>query len=294
MERQDKNLAFMLQYENVAWYEDGQVRILDRRVYPWKVEYVTCNNVQEVAQAITDMVTQCGGPYTAATMGMALAVDQAKREGKDVVEFCKEAAYTLSHARPTTTQRMQVLTGESFALIEQAVKEGKDPLEAAFNYAIDNINRSYARVGKVAEHLVSMFPDKGVVMTQCFAESILGMMSLEIQRQKKEIRFICPETRPYLQGARLTASVLSDMGNDVHVITDNMPGYIMQAGKSGRVHLRCGCDLHGWVCREQDRHLPDCIGFPLLGHPIFCHGYTQSETPDHRHRSILKNAIMTL
>ena len=126
---------------------------------------------------------------------------------------------------------MQILTNESLVLIEQAVKDGKDPLEAAFNYAIDNISKRYIQVGKVAEHLVSMFPDKGVVMTQCFAESILGMMSLEIQKQKKEIRFICPETRPYLQGARLTASVLSDMGNDVHVITDNMPGYIIKREK---------------------------------------------------------------
>ena len=41
MERQDKGLAFMLQYENIAWYEDGEVRILDRRIYPAKVEFVT-------------------------------------------------------------------------------------------------------------------------------------------------------------------------------------------------------------------------------------------------------------
>lgn len=231
MERQDKGLAFLLQFENIAWYEDGIVRILDRRVYPYKVEYVTCHNVQEVAQAITDMVTQSGGPYTAAAMGMALAVDQAKREGKDVISFCKDAAYTLSHARPTTTERMQILTSESLQMIEQAVKESQDPLEAAFNYAVDNINKGYASVAKVAGYLVGKFPEKGVVMTQCFAESILGMMSLEIQRQKKQIKFICPETRPYLQGARLTASVLSEMGNEVHVITDNMPGYIIQREK---------------------------------------------------------------
>ena len=69
-ERADKGLAFMLQYENVAWYENGEVRILDRRVYPRKVEFVICKTHQEVAQALTDMVTQSGGPYTAAAMGM--------------------------------------------------------------------------------------------------------------------------------------------------------------------------------------------------------------------------------
>ena len=65
-ERADKGLAFMLQYENVAWYENGEVRILDRRVYPRKVEFVICKTHQEVAQALTDMVTQSTGPFTAA------------------------------------------------------------------------------------------------------------------------------------------------------------------------------------------------------------------------------------
>ena len=71
--RADEGLAFLLQYENVAWYDAGEVRILDRRVYPAKTEFVTCRTHGEVAQAIRDMVTQSAGPYTAAAMGMALA-----------------------------------------------------------------------------------------------------------------------------------------------------------------------------------------------------------------------------
>ena len=76
MERADKDLAFLLRYENVAWFEDGEVRILDRRIYPAKVEFVICRTHQEVARAITDMVTQSAGPYTAAPMGMALAANR--------------------------------------------------------------------------------------------------------------------------------------------------------------------------------------------------------------------------
>ena len=48
MERADKDLAFMLQYENIAWYEKGKVRILDRRIYPIKVQFVICKNHREV------------------------------------------------------------------------------------------------------------------------------------------------------------------------------------------------------------------------------------------------------
>ena len=88
MERQDEGLAFMLRYENVAWYEDGAVRILDRRIYPAKTEFVTCRTHQEVAKAIKDMVTQSAGPYTAAPMGMALAA----YECRDMKE-AEQAAY---------------------------------------------------------------------------------------------------------------------------------------------------------------------------------------------------------
>jgi len=91
--RKDEGLAFMLRYENVAWYEDGKVRILDRRVYPTKVEYVTCLTHEEVAQAIHDMVTQSAGPYTAAGMGMALAAYECRNmNSKDMWEYLKKAA----------------------------------------------------------------------------------------------------------------------------------------------------------------------------------------------------------
>ncbi len=78
MKRPDDHLAFMLQYENIAWYEDGAVKILDRRVYPTQIQFVTCTTHQEVTQAIKDMVTQSAGPYSAAAMGMALAAYECR------------------------------------------------------------------------------------------------------------------------------------------------------------------------------------------------------------------------
>ena len=62
--RADEGLAFLLQYENVAWYDAGDVRILDPRVYPAKTEFVTYRTHGAVAQASSDMVTQSAGPYT--------------------------------------------------------------------------------------------------------------------------------------------------------------------------------------------------------------------------------------
>jgi len=86
MQRQDENLAFMLRYENIAWYEEGLVKILDRRIYPAKTEFVICKSYQEVAKAIKDMVTQSAGPYTAAPMGMALAAYECKDLKKEAID----------------------------------------------------------------------------------------------------------------------------------------------------------------------------------------------------------------
>ena len=73
MKREDEGMPFLLRYENVAWYEDGKVRILDRRVFPREKRFVICTDYHEVIKAIQDMVTQSAGPFTAVGMGMALA-----------------------------------------------------------------------------------------------------------------------------------------------------------------------------------------------------------------------------
>lgn len=229
MERADKDLAFMLQYENIAWYDSGEVRILDRRVYPRKVEFVVCRRHQEVAQAIADMVTQSAGPYTAAAMGMALAAYECRTlPAKDQLAYLADAAYTLSHARPTTASRMELVTEGCFNAAKRALAQDQDVCQAIVDHTVAANNLRYGKIGQMAKYLVDMFPNRGGVMTQCFGETIVGQMLKEARSRKKDIRLFCPETRPYFQGARLTATVGHDMGFDVTVITDNMPAFVMQ------------------------------------------------------------------
>lgn len=229
MQRPDDNLAFMLQYENIAWYEKGAVRILDRRIYPTRTEFVTCHTHQEVAAAITAMVTQSAGPFSAAAMGMALAAYECQNKSeKDQREYLQKAADLISNARPTTKARMQQVTSNCLKASELAFQSGKNACDAIFKEAIASNDRRYTRVAKIAEYLVDMFPDRCSIMTQCFGETVVGMMLRETQNRKKSIRVFCPETRPYFQGARLTATVVKDMGFDVTVITDNMPAYVMK------------------------------------------------------------------
>ena len=232
MYRADNDLAFLLQYENVAWYEDGKVRILDRRIYPAKIEFVTCTTHQEVAQAITDMVTQSAGPYTAVPMGMALAAYECRgKSPAEQMEYLRTAAHTISHARPTTVKRMSQLTDICLEIAEKALAEGKNVAEAIKEHTIEMNNIRYDRMATIGRYLVDLFPDNGTVMTHCFAETIVGTMLRECRNRGKNIRLFCPETRPYFQGARLTASVCHDMGFDVTVISDNMPAFVMQREK---------------------------------------------------------------
>lgn len=232
MERADKDLAFMLQYENIAWFQDGEVRILDRRIYPAKTEFVVCSTYQEVAQAITDMVTQSAGPYTAAPMGMALAAWQCRSLGKAAqMDFMRQAADAITNARPTTSKRMGTLCRACLNVAQRALEEEKDVSDAIVQYTVQANDERYRRIERIAGYLTEKFPHNATVMTHCFAETIVGMMLKKCREQGKQIRVFCPETRPYFQGARLTATVCRDMGFDVTVISDNMAAFVMQREK---------------------------------------------------------------
>lgn len=228
MERADKGLAFMLQYENVAWHEDGQVRILDRRIYPAEIRFVTCKTHAECAQAITDMVTQSTGPYTLAPMAMALAAWECRDMGKaGQLDYLHRASNVISASRPTTQKRMRSLTESCIPVAVKALEEGARADIAIRNHVVEMNNVRYGKVAEIAKYLVDQFPKNGTVMTQCYAETILGMMLKECRARSNNIRLFCPETRPFFQGARFTSTVCHEMGFDTTLITDNMPAFVM-------------------------------------------------------------------
>lgn len=280
MERQDKDLAWMLQFENIAWYEDGVVRILDRRIYPIKVVKVECRTHQEVAQAIRDMVTQSAGPYIAASMGMALAAYECRgRSEEEQMEYLREASYTISHARPTTTWRMERITESCIEVAARRLAEGaSDVSEDIKEFSIEQNNERYAGIGIVGKYLAELFPDHGAVMTQCFAETIVGQMLKEAKIQGKDIKLFCPETRPFFQGSRLTATVCHDMGFDVTVITDNMPAAVMK--NEGIDLFTSAADV---IC--VDGHVINKVGTYQIAIAAKYHGipYYVSGTPDQGH-----------
>ncbi|MCF0229352.1 MAG: s-methyl-5-thioribose-1-phosphate isomerase [Parasporobacterium sp.] len=230
--RIDDGLAFMLRFENVAWYSDGAVKILDRRIYPIRTEYVTCTEYIQVAEAIADMVTQSGGPYIAAAMGMVLAAYQfSEKEGDEFLQEMEKAAFALSHARPTTVEKMKIITESALNAVREGAGRGLcgiSMVDHMMRTALEIASGIYKNSLETGKILAEKVPDNGTVMTMCFAETYIGYLLKALKDSGKTVKVICPETRPYFQGARLTASVARDMGFDVTVITDNMPGYVMK------------------------------------------------------------------
>ena len=229
MERMDQGMPFLLQYENVAWYESGRVRILDRRVYPREVRFEVCETYQEVVRAIADMVTQSAGPYTAVGMGMALAAHQVRGKGRaEQAAFLRQAAHDLAHARPTTANRYGKITFRCAAIAEAALEAGRDPIAAIVDDTLESLGRRYSTMQLVGNHLAALIPEGGTLLTQCYGETIIGTLIRAARRTGRDFRVFCAETRPFLQGARLTASCFAQAGFDTTVLTDNMIAYAME------------------------------------------------------------------
>lgn len=228
----DVGLPFLQQLRNVARYEDGKVIILDRRVYPFKTEFVECEDYSEVAQAIFDMVTQSYGPWAASSYGMVIAARKVKDLSKVKAEDeLRKAAYVLSHARPTTSGGMTRSINKILEFGIKMLEEGKNVEIEMLHYVDEMMEARYLEDRTICTNAVSLLPNPVTVLTQCYAETLIGFILLVSIEQGKKISLICPETRPYLQGARLTASVAHDLGVPVTVITDNMPAYVLSQGK---------------------------------------------------------------
>ena len=224
----DHDLAFLLQFQNIAWYENGSVRILDRRVYPAQEQFVTCHTHGEVAKAITDMITQSYGPFHAAAMGMTLAAYECRdRSAAEQKAFLKTAADVIANARPTTARKMRVWTDDCERDAYAAIDAGENACEAIRRGALAAFSRRYDRFDREARYFLEKIPKDPTIMTQCYGDADLGMLLRALNERGDRAKFFTPETRPYLQGARLTASVISDMGFPVSLITDNMPGYVL-------------------------------------------------------------------
>lgn len=224
----------------IQWTPEGVVMI-DQTRLPREEVYVTCRTYQEVAEAIKTMVIR-GAPAigVAAAMGMALGALQADPAKLD--EEIDTIGATLAATRPTAVNLFWAI--ERMKRVYAGLR-GKPPgeiraalvREAQQVYLEDiAINEAIGRNG------AALVPDGKTVLTHCNAGALatagygtaLGVIRAAVAAGKK-IDVFADETRPFLQGARLTVWELMQDGIPVKLITDNMAGHFLRSGRIGCV-----------------------------------------------------------
>jgi methylthioribose-1-phosphate isomerase len=229
--------------QTLEWTDRG-VRFIDQTKLPTEEIYVTARTYQQVADAIRTMIVR-GAPAigVAAAMGIALGVRDSKAETvADLKQDFGRICDVISQTRPTAVnlfwaiQRMQEkferLRVRPIAQIKQELVEEAKRMHAediAANQAMGNYG-------------ATLMPSSGGVLTHCNAGALatagygtaLGVIRAAIERGKK-IHVYADETRPFLQGARLTAWELMKDGIPTTVISDNMAGAMMRQGKIGAI-----------------------------------------------------------
>jgi methylthioribose-1-phosphate isomerase len=213
--------------------------LLDQRLLPEEQIYRRCADVDAVADGIRDMVVR-GAPAIgiAAAYGMSLAARAAAQLDASAYQGAMEEAAVLLDATRPTAVNLAWAIGRCRAL---AAEHADDAGEARWRQQAELARRihredvaSCQAMGRIG---AQRLPESGTVLTHCNAGALatggygtaLGVIRAAVA-EGKQLRVIASETRPYLQGARLTAWELNEDGIDVTVISDSMVGHCMQRG----------------------------------------------------------------
>ena len=228
----------------LEWNEKNfELKLLDQRVLPREVKYITCQDYTAVAEAIQRMVVR-GAPAigVVAAYGMALAGGRSQKGDLDAVrKELREAAAVLLAARPTAVnlawavERM-LKTADRPAASIQDLKERL--LNEAHGMAREDVETNR----KMAEHGAKLIDDGDTILHHCNTGALatvdwgtaLGVIRMA-HEQGKRIHVLVDETRPRLQGARLTAWELSLYGIPYHIISDGAAGYFLHTGQVQKV-----------------------------------------------------------
>ncbi len=227
-------LPYLLRKENICHISDGLIHIGDRRAFPFEKRFEACATVAEVATAIRAMVTQGGGPLEVAfTTLRFIASEMYQGNIPYSLGELERLVGLLVQARPTNTTMGRVME----SLLEElspfcSPEKSVDEFVSRVNALVDREEQSYAdlyhHMGRIGSTLID---DGDVILTTCFAEHTFLLSLAYAREQGKGISVLVNETRPYLQGSRLTYPSLLEMGFDAHLITDGMGAHYLAEGK---------------------------------------------------------------
>ncbi len=226
-----------------VFWEDNQTRMIDQRRLPGTFEIAAYRSHKEVAVAIKDMVVR-GAPAigAAAAFGLALAArESASASTRDLLADLKSAASTLKSARPTAVNLAWAVDRVMRSVENKNLKA--DELRQAVLDEAQKIADEDVEINKrMAQHGAALINDGDTVIHHCNTGSLatvdwgtaLGVIRMA-HEQGKRVHVLVDETRPRLQGARLTAWELEQYKIPYEIISDNMSGFFLRAGKAQKV-----------------------------------------------------------
>jgi len=231
-----------------VFWEDNQVKMIDQRILPGRFEIVSFKDHASVARAIKDMVVR-GAPAigAAAAFGLALAgYESTASSNSELFDDLQAASDTLKAARPTAVNlawAVDRMTTKISLALKVAGTDDVDATRQAFLEEAQRIADEDVEINKrMAEHGAALINDGDTIIHHCNTGALatvdwgtaLGVIHTAHQQGKK-IHVLVDETRPRLQGARLTAWELEQYGIPYEIISDNMSGYFLKAGKAQKV-----------------------------------------------------------
>jgi methylthioribose-1-phosphate isomerase len=226
----------------VTW-EDGQVVMIDQRLLPGEEAFVRCKTHGEVARAIKEMAIR-GAPAigVAAAYGIALGVSVSRAEGPILGEEFARICRDLAETRPTAVNLFWAIDRMRHRFEAVARNGGAGVREALLEEAQAIDREDFEACRRMGDLGAALFGQDAQILTHCNAGALatsgygtaLGVIR-SAARQGKVKRVFADETRPYLQGARLTAWELSREGIPTTLITDNMAGHMMARGEVNAV-----------------------------------------------------------
>ncbi len=224
----------------VEWTSEGRVRMVDQRQIPWQLQFVEYNDYRDVAAAISDMVVR-GAPAigVSAAFGMALAARQssAKYVG-NLLDFLDVAAVILKKARPTAVNLAWAVDHMLALARDERFDRADDIREALLAEAQRLADADVATNKRMAEHGAALIKDGDTILHHCNTGMLatvdygtaLGVIRMA-HEQGKQIHVLLDETRPRLQGARLSAWECEQLGIPYDIIPDTAAGYFMRRGE---------------------------------------------------------------
>lgn len=203
-----------------ARLEDGKVVLVDEDALPLKVKWIEADDIDTLCRYLQEMRVRGLGQVLLAVETLCLAALQGKNQERlSFLQALRQTGEKLARARGTF--RIDELASMVLAWAQAAFAAGEEPCQRIEAEKQEFLRSMSEGIGDIARHFVSLLGQRCTILTHCCVGGVLGLIGRGCREAGKEVDFIVTETRPFFQGARLTAFEIQQEGIPVTLIADN-------------------------------------------------------------------------